>query len=194
MKNDIETRINKEVDQNSKNLSNSTKALQEKLNKFIVELEKIEQELESSNLKGYDLEKAKSELSKIKNKIPIFQSKIFYEPISSKTKTSLKISNSSNAKTQNSPNYDDADNNDDKVLQTLAFLKEISNQMLRELESQNKKIESSLQGVETSKTLIEKSQNHMSCIEKTIDYLPNSCLISSMITLALIIFILTSVL
>lgn len=175
MKNDIEMRIVEKDHQNAKNLNTPSKALQSKLNKFIIEIEITDQELQSSNLKGYDLEQAQSELSNLKSKIPSFQAKISNQSISPNTKNQVL-------------------SNDDLVLQNLTFLKEISNQMLTELESQNKKIESSLQGVETNKTLIEKSQNHMSCLEKTIDYLPNSCLISSMITLALIIFILTSVL
>ena len=171
MKRDIESRI-VEKDHNSSAKTVSIKSnIQEKLNKFIIEIDVVEKEFLEQPSTEYESQQFNQEIEKLKNDTEKIQSK-------------LELQKTSTGEIKN----------DDLILNNLSFLKEIANQMRVELEAHNKALENSLQGINKNKESLEKSQNRLSKIEKCVEKLPNSCLLTFIITLALSILLTTALL
>ena len=168
MKNDIEKRfLSTELDINNKNLISR---LQSKLNSFFIEINIAEKDF--FNKKPTDSE-AKSFDKEIE------ELKIFAENLQAK------ISGDKNEKTENNENL---------LLYNLSFLKNIANQMLLELEQQNYNLEKKIKSVENNQFSLINTQKKLSKFDGCIDKLSNTCLITTMITLALIIVLIMAIL
>lgn len=172
MKKDIETRLNQTVNNQKNKTGGNAEALQKKITAFFVQADVMEKEICGL---GYTETETKALLEKIEG---------LKEEIAA-----LQIGNLSEKKKKNF----EKDNSEDLILNNLLFLKEISRQMLKELEQHNSALAGCLKKVEKNVDLRGSAQVK-SKLNKCVDSLPNTCLISFMITLFLIIILVSSLL
>jgi hypothetical protein len=175
MRNDLAMRVSEvELKTMNKQTVNSN-ILQEKLNKLIVNVEVTDSEMGEKNLSQSEKERVNQEIEGLRKDLEKIQEKIY----SFRTKSSGKVSN---------------ENSEDLILRNLQFLKEISEQMLGELQNQNNTLEGKIKEVDFYQREFKRSNEKMNRTERWVDNLSNTCLISTMVTLLLIILLVSAVL
>lgn len=163
MKNDIESRI---LDADYKKKPPNP-LIQTKLNKLFIEIDYVEQKFMNNKNTDYEVGKFNSDIQKIKQDAENLQAKIYLQ----------------NKHTES---------NEDLTLKSVMFIKDIAVQIQKELEQQNQILEKTLKGVEKNKISLEKSEKKFSKLENCVEYFSNTCLITTMIVLALLIIIISS--
>lgn len=159
MRTDIETRLRGRIKE----------SLSGKLQKFIVNIQVLEQSLQSSKLPDSDMVQVLRELDDLKSASNRFQEQVNNYPLQSSSK-------------------------EEEILQNLQVLKEISSTILHELESQNQNTEKSLKTITTNEEIILKARSRLSNLEKFLDFLPTPCLLTSMVLTFLSTFLVISIL
>ena len=164
-RNDILKRIGTN-DYNNPSNSIWKNAIQNKLNKFIIDIRILEEKIEQDPPEKNEKKKINEEIETLRKDAENIQQKL----------------NPSKVITEIASKEDD-------ILNSLTFLKEISNQILKELTAQNEKLEKNLRDAEGTNKIIIKNQEG-SRTENILNYWPNTCLMTTMITQALVIIML----
>ena len=159
MKHDIETRLKGQIKE----------SLAGKLQKFIVNIQVLEQSIDSCRLRDAEYLAVLKELDALKSASNSFQQKVNNYSVHSSSK-------------------------EEEILQNLQVLKEISSSILNELEHQNSKTQKSLKTITSNEEIIVKARSRLSNLEKFLDCLPTPCLLTSMVLTFLSTFLVISIL